>query len=479
MKTGLPGLARVHEAGNKVLPIASTRSTFAPALPANVDAERMVLGSILLDCEAFSAACTELSPEDFSLEKHRVIFRRIADLHDRGEHIDRVTVYNELGRHGAAASRDLLSYLLSLDEGLPRLPNIRAYVLILKEKAALRKIILGCSNLAQRASVAAESSADITAAAHDLFVGIAARVSQSCPRIPELPGVVQCCAAEVEYMRNPELPKGAVAALTGDSGSGKSTLAFAWARDAGVPVLVLDRENPISVVRERMERLRLLDGPNLRVWGGWLPEEAPLPGSPIVLDWVKACEVKPLVIIDSLSAFFCGDQNDATEMRSFMHGCRRLADLGATPLILHHDGKAETAKDYRGSSDFKAAVDQAFHVSNFGDDGRLNKLVLRCFKSRFGLCGELTYKYAGGQFTHEDATCTRETITDALVSLLRTNPGVTSRKFEELANARGLGRNRARSFLEEGVLSGSVRREPGSRNQKRHCLASSEASDQR
>ena len=128
MKTGLAGLARTSEAGSKVRPIASARGTFALALPTNVDAERMVLGSILLDCKAFSAACTELTLEDFSLEKHRLIFRRIADLHRRGERIDRVTVYNELNGYREAVSCDGLSYLVSLDDGLPRLPDIEAYV---------------------------------------------------------------------------------------------------------------------------------------------------------------------------------------------------------------------------------------------------------------------------------------------------------------------------------------------------------------
>ena len=76
-------------------------------------------------------------------------------------------------------------------------------------------------------------------------------------------------------------------------------------------------------------------------------------------------------------------------MRAFMNQCRKLADLGATVAVVHHDGKADSARDYRGSSDFKAAIDGGFHVTNFGENGLLDKLVLRCFKSRFGFAGEL------------------------------------------------------------------------------------------
>ena len=103
-----------------------------------------------------------------------------------------------------------------------------------------------------------------------------------------------------------------------------------------------------------------------------------------------------MIVIDTLVGFFEGaDENDAAAMRSFRdRELRRLADHGATIILIHHDGKSETARDFRGSSDFKAAVDQAFHVSNIGPDGKLDRLTLRVFKSRFGYSGSLVYFYA-------------------------------------------------------------------------------------
>ena len=289
-------------------------------------------------------------------------------------------------------------------------------------------------------------------------------------RIVDLPHVRECNGIEIRYLLPPILPVGVVVALTGDSASGKSSLATAWARDVDVPVLFLDRENPLSVIADRLDRLRFTDGPRLRFWGGWCDQEAPLPDSPAVIEWVKSCDPRPLVIVDSLAAFHGGDQNSAGEMRTFMHRCRRLADLGGTVVVVHHDGKAETAKDYRGSSDFKAAIDCGFHVANFGVDGELGTLVLRPFKMRIGSCGEISYSYAGGQFLRGDASEVTETAAEQLMDLLRLNPGVTARKFDELANGRGLGRNRARAFLADGVLAGSITRETGSNNVKRHFL---------
>lgn len=110
-------------------------------LPANLDAERYVLGSIMMDDSAFIQIAGAIEGDDFSLEKHRRIFARMTDLHERGERIDRVTVANELMRQNQLESCDGLSYLVSLDDGLPSITNLESYVRIVKDKSLLRRII--------------------------------------------------------------------------------------------------------------------------------------------------------------------------------------------------------------------------------------------------------------------------------------------------------------------------------------------------
>src|SRR5450432_1856948 len=123
-------------------------------LPSNLDAERLVLGSILLDDAAFVDVAGELKAEDFCLDKHRRIFRRMVELNDRSEKIDRVTVANELMRFNELESVDGLSYLVSLDDGLPRIPNLDSYVKIIRDKAILQRIITASQHMMNRCLLA-------------------------------------------------------------------------------------------------------------------------------------------------------------------------------------------------------------------------------------------------------------------------------------------------------------------------------------
>jgi len=141
-------------------------------LPANVYAERMVLGTILLNSNAFVTAAATLQPEDFSLEKHRILFRRMMDLHNRDERIDRVTLANELLRHGELDSVDGLSYLASLDEGLPEIFHLESYLNIVRDKSLLRKLIAASQETIRRCMLAEDDPAQILSAAEEQLLGI-------------------------------------------------------------------------------------------------------------------------------------------------------------------------------------------------------------------------------------------------------------------------------------------------------------------
>jgi replicative DNA helicase len=147
--------------------MASVDITLEKGLPSNLDAERFVLGSILLDDAAFVPVAGLVTEADFSLETHRRLFRRMTELNARGEKIDRVTLANELMKHGQLESCGGLSYLVSLDEGLPQLSNLDSYVRIVRDKSILRRIIATSQKLIARCTMGEDEPDEILAAAEE------------------------------------------------------------------------------------------------------------------------------------------------------------------------------------------------------------------------------------------------------------------------------------------------------------------------
>jgi replicative DNA helicase len=139
-------------------------------LPTNIDAERFVLGSILLDDSLYIQAAGTLESDDFSLEKHRRVFQRMGELQDRGERIDRITVANELLKFNELEAVGGLGYLVSLDDGLPQIPNVDSYIRIVKDKAVLRRIIFASQHMMNRCLMGEEEPGDILAGAEETLL---------------------------------------------------------------------------------------------------------------------------------------------------------------------------------------------------------------------------------------------------------------------------------------------------------------------
>jgi len=171
-----------------------------------VDAERLVLGSVLLDSDLLGQIAGTLAKEDFSLEKHRRIFGAALQLHAAGSPVDRLTVYSLLKDRSEAESCDGLSYLISLDDGLPQIPNIDAYVRIVQEKATLRKAIYLAQKLMNRCLLEGEPSAEILAEAEAAIGTLAQTNAREAWVTPY--GVVQDYPGGMNAFLNP--PQGGV-----------------------------------------------------------------------------------------------------------------------------------------------------------------------------------------------------------------------------------------------------------------------------
>jgi replicative DNA helicase len=110
-------------------------------LPSNLEAERSILGAILLDDKAVLTVFETLRSQDFYLESHRRVFEKMLLLMNDSRPIDLITLKDELQRANELESVGGAAYLASLTDGLPRAINIEFYAQIVKEKSTLRRLI--------------------------------------------------------------------------------------------------------------------------------------------------------------------------------------------------------------------------------------------------------------------------------------------------------------------------------------------------
>ena len=129
-------------------------------LPHNLEAERCVLGAILIHNEAFNVAAEILDSGDFFRAAHQRVFDRMVDLSERGQAIDLVTLRDELSRSGALEEVGGPAYVAALADGVPRSTNVEHYARIVKERATLRNLIHSANRIAATAW-AAEDDADV------------------------------------------------------------------------------------------------------------------------------------------------------------------------------------------------------------------------------------------------------------------------------------------------------------------------------
>ena len=264
---------------------------------------------------------------------------------------------------------------------------------------------------------------------------------------------------EIKYLIEPEVPKGALVLVTGSPGSGKSTLVMHWSMQmalAGNEVLYLDRDNPLFIAQERIERFggKTVDG--LMYWGLWTkdacgePLEPPYPDSDFLKEAVRQMK-NPVVVFDTFATFSNGDENDNAVVGATFKRLRHLTNLGATVLVIHHKGKNAASK-YRGASAMEGAVDAGVEVIGTVEEGRLTRIAVETFKTRIGDGKPIVYGIRDGIPYRETAT-----FQEVLLDLARRNPGISKEKFEEAARNAGFRRSTIRDFIDQGIVAGQLK----------------------
>jgi replicative DNA helicase len=126
--------------------VAGTRVT-----PCNLEAEKSVIASILLNNDLMSNVLEFLRPEDFYQGAHRTIFSVMLDLSENGQPIDQLTLSSALAAKGVEKQVGGLSYISELLQSVPTTANLNEYSRMVKEKAILRQAITIAQEIATNA----------------------------------------------------------------------------------------------------------------------------------------------------------------------------------------------------------------------------------------------------------------------------------------------------------------------------------------
>jgi hypothetical protein len=378
----------------------------APPLPHNLEAERAVLGAVLLDNNALSAAIENLRPENFFLDQHRRIFTQMIALAESQQAIDLVILTEELRRRGELEAAGDAAYVASLADGMPRVTNISHYARIVKEKWVLRSVAFRAERVRELAlngnGNAAEALSEIRGLCDFNFEA----------GTPPWQGMFHTFeeferTAPLEFAIRQFLQIGGATMIGALAGHGKTFILLSIAKalltgrgtklwnifeveENAVRVLYLIPESTLAPFKHRLKLFGLYDylrPEDGRLWVRTLDKgPAPCLSDPKILAAAKGSHV----LLDTAIRFAAeGEENSASDnQRGLASDIFALLGAGArTVTAAHHAPKAFSEKSVmsleavlRGTGDIGATMCSAFGVKQINATD--NILHMECVKAR-------------------------------------------------------------------------------------------------
>lgn len=363
--------------------------------PHSVEAEQSVLGCLLTEPAAYGRISDILDASDFFRVEHRTIFGAIANIISSGQQVDIITVHAQLD--GETLDFGGLKYLNQLATSVPSAGNVRRYAEIVAERSTLRAVIAASDEIAAKAFRGDADPGSLLDEAKSALAQIDQQRKAPTRRIPIMRlSELQEASHSVSWLVKHVLPAEAIGMLYGGSGTFKSFIAIDAALHVahGLPwlgrstrkgsVLYIAAEGGHGLWRRvdawhRLRRLRWQEAPLVVV-----PSAVDLGAdSWRVVDAAQAVGVTPeLVVVDTLSQTYSGEENSANEMAAYLRelGLRFRQLWQCTVLLIHHNGHSATERP-RGSSAIRANVD--FLLGVFRDEKEM-LATLSCVKQKDG-----------------------------------------------------------------------------------------------
>lgn len=235
-------------------------------LPSNNDAERVILGAVLVDNDLMKSAAESLEAEQFYSPLHRRVFAAMLELHSSQRSIDPIVIGEILKREGSLDSIGGISTITNFSFGLPHFSSIDDYIEIVHKKSLARELIRTCSKIQADALAEDTDTSELMTSAQNLINDLCLRseTGGSVERFEKLETIISRdvykTLDDLVEGRNRKIKTGFprlddaigngitlsdVVLLAADTGAGKSALALQIAYQMakeGVPVAFLAGE---------------------------------------------------------------------------------------------------------------------------------------------------------------------------------------------------------------------------------------------
>lgn len=373
-----------------------TRADVRDTPPHSVEAEQSVLGALMLDNAALHVISDLVDVQSFYRHEHAAIFVAIELMVKAGQPADPITVFEHLQARDMDEDADL-AYLNSLQASVPSARNVRRYAEIVAGHYADRALLAASDEAARIAAdhlmplaQRMERIASAMAKVERLSKGVGGRVPLL--RLDAL----RAAHEQVRWTVKHVLPASSLGMMFGGSGTFKSFIALDAALHVahGLPWMGrITTQAPVLYVAAEggaglWSRIHAWHKTRGLKWGDLpfyvVPAAVDLTADAWrVVDAAQAVGVCPgLVIVDTLSQTYSGEENSANEMAAYFRelGLRFRELWGCSVLLVHHSGHASTERP-RGSSAIRANVDYLLGV--FRDEKELLATVT-CAKQKDG-----------------------------------------------------------------------------------------------
>src|ERR1700682_1505240 len=336
--------------------MAAPTTALERQLPQNTEAERSILGAILLDNNALNATLEKLRPEDFFHDHHRRIYQQMIALGETQQAIDLVTLTDQLHRSGQLESSGGHGYISQLIDGVPHVTNVEHYARIVKEKSLLRRLIHD-TNAIQQEALEAEDDAERILERAEKFV---AEIKADRAMAAEDYRAIFHSIADFEnssgltFAIDGFLQTGAATMIAGLSGHSKTLIQLSMVRslltgnklwglfsvkEMAARVMYLIPESSIGPFTHRLKLFGLMNYvQNERLLVRTLSKgPAPLLGDRLILQAAQGTDV----FLDTATRFGDGEENSASDnQRGLAADIFRLLGNGARLVqCAHHAPK--------------------------------------------------------------------------------------------------------------------------------------------